>query len=42
MLFRKMPYEHLAGAHLGDDELFAATPNWVQAPAVEYSATPAA
>lgn len=30
MLFRKMPYEHLAGAHLGDEELYAATPNWVQ------------
>ncbi len=29
MLFRKMPYDHLAGAHLGDEELYAATPNWV-------------
>jgi|GEM_PF-165671 len=29
-LFRKMPYEHLAGAQLGDEELFAALPNWVQ------------
>ncbi len=29
-LYRKMPYEYLAGAHLGDDELFAAVPNWVQ------------
>jgi len=28
-LFRKMPYEALAGVHLGDDELFAAIPNWV-------------
>ncbi len=28
-LFRKMPYEALAGVHLGDDELFAATPNWL-------------
>ena len=28
-LFRKMPYESLAGVHLGDDELFAAIPNWV-------------
>ena len=28
-LFRKMPYEQLAGAHIGDDELYAATPNWV-------------
>jgi biopolymer transport protein ExbB len=33
MLFRKMPYEHLAGAHLGDEELYAAVPNWVQEPA---------
>ena len=33
MLFRKMPYEHLAGAHLGDEELYAATPNWVAQPA---------
>ncbi len=29
-LYRKMPYEYLAGAHLGDEELYAATPNWVQ------------
>lgn len=28
-LFRKMPYESLAGAHIGDDELYAATPNWL-------------
>ena len=28
-LFRKMPYESLAGVHLGDEELFAATPNWL-------------
>ena len=32
-LFRKMPYESLAGVHLGDDELFAATPNWLAADA---------
>jgi hypothetical protein len=40
ILFRKMPYEHLAGAHLGDEELYAATPNWVQQPATttEYPA----
>jgi biopolymer transport protein ExbB len=30
-LFRKMPYELLAGVHIGDEELFAAAPNWVQA-----------
>lgn len=28
-LLRKMPYDQLAGANIGDDELFAATPNWV-------------
>ena len=31
-LYRKMPYEYLAGAHIGDEELFAALPNWVQQP----------
>lgn len=29
-LYRKMPYDYLAGAHIGDDELYAAVPNWVQ------------
>ncbi len=29
MLFRKMPYELFVGAHIGDDELYANTPNWV-------------
>lgn len=29
-LFRKMPYEMLAGVHIGDDELYAAIPNWVE------------
>jgi biopolymer transport protein ExbB len=29
-LYRKMPYEYLAGAHIGDEELYAAVPNWVQ------------
>ena len=33
-LFRKMPYEQLAGVHIGDEELFANTPNWL------VSATP--
>lgn len=28
-LFRKMPYEHLKGAHVGEEEIFAAVPNWV-------------
>jgi len=37
-LFRKMPYETLAGVHLGDEELYAAIPNWVAAqPAPEGS-----
>ncbi|MGA3172017.1 MAG: MotA/TolQ/ExbB proton channel family protein [Chthoniobacteraceae bacterium] len=29
-LFRKMPYESLADVHIGDEELYAALPNWVQ------------
>jgi biopolymer transport protein ExbB len=24
-----MPYEHLKGAHVGEEEIFAALPNWV-------------
>ncbi len=31
-LFRKMPYEALHGVHIGDEELFAAVPNWVASP----------
>ncbi|CAN5604686.1 hypothetical protein BH18VER1_BH18VER1_06690 [soil metagenome] len=31
-LFRKMPYESLAGVHLGDEELYAAIPNWLVVP----------
>jgi biopolymer transport protein ExbB len=31
-LFRKMPYESLAGVHLGDEELYAAIPNWLIQP----------
>ncbi len=30
-LFRKMPYEHLIGVHIGDEELYAAVPNWIAA-----------
>jgi biopolymer transport protein ExbB len=30
--FRKMPYESLAGVHLGDEELYAAIPNWLVQP----------
>jgi biopolymer transport protein ExbB len=41
-LFRKMPYDALAGVHIGDDELYAALPNWVQAAAApQEGATPA-
>ena len=28
-LFRKMPYDQLRGAHVGEEEIFAATPNWL-------------
>lgn len=37
-LFRKMPYGHLKDCHVGEEEFFAATPNWVAggaAPAAE-------
>jgi biopolymer transport protein ExbB len=30
-LFRKMPYEAMAGVQLGDDIVYAAMPNWFQA-----------
>jgi hypothetical protein len=36
-LLRKMPYEQLAGANIGDDELFAGTPNWVDAETIGRS-----
>jgi len=28
-LFRKMPYSHLKDAHVGEEEFYAAVPNWV-------------
>ncbi len=28
-LFRKMPYELLAGVHIGDEQLYASQPNWI-------------
>lgn len=28
-LYRRMPYDYLAGAHIGDEEIYAAAPNWV-------------
>lgn len=30
-LFRKMPYGMLQNVHIGDDEIYAAAPNWMQA-----------
>ena len=30
-LFRKMPYDHLKDCHVGEEEFYAATPNWVGA-----------
>jgi hypothetical protein len=32
-LFRKMPYEALAGVHISGEEIYANTPNWL----VDYS-----
>ncbi len=32
-LFRKMPYEMLHNVHIGDDEIYAAVPNWMQSQA---------
>ena len=29
-LFRKMPYEAMAGVHVGDEVIFAAMPSWLQ------------
>ena len=37
-LFRKMPYEMLNNVHIGDEELFAAAPNWVQGEQVGMAA----
>lgn len=37
-LFRKMPYETLVGVHIGDEELYAALPNWL-VPASEETVT---
>lgn len=38
-LFRKMPYDALAGVHIGDEELYAAIPNWI-APGEEIGTDP--
>ncbi|MDB6004675.1 MAG: Biopolymer transporter ExbB [Prosthecobacter sp.] len=39
-LFRKMPYTHLKDAHVGEEEFYAAIPNWVAGG--EIQAAPAA
>ncbi len=36
-LLRKMPYDKLAGAHIGDEELYAADPEWWGGEAAETS-----
>ena len=38
VLFRKMPYDQLHGAHVGGEEIYAAPPNWSGAAAAEASA----
>lgn len=38
-LLRKMPYDKLAGAHIGDDELYAADPEWWTTEVVEGGET---
>jgi biopolymer transport protein ExbB len=37
-LFRKMPYSHLKDAHVGEEEFYAAIPNWVGGEAVAAAA----
>jgi biopolymer transport protein ExbB len=32
ILFRKMPYDQLAGVQTGDEEIYAAQPNWIAGP----------
>jgi biopolymer transport protein ExbB len=39
LLFRKMPYDLLAGVNIGDEELYAADPNWTQAESAESDAS---
>jgi hypothetical protein len=40
-LFRKMPYDVLAGVHISGEEIYANVPNWVsyEEPAAEESAS---
>lgn len=37
-LFRKMPYQHLKDAHVGEEEFYAAVPNWVAGEAAPVAA----
>jgi biopolymer transport protein ExbB len=37
-LFRKMPYSHLKDCHVGEEEFFAAMPNWVAGGGTEAAA----
>lgn len=37
LLFRRMPYEHLASADISGHEIYAALPNWVHPPAGSQS-----
>ncbi len=37
-LFRKMPYEAMAGVHIGDDVIYAAQPNWLQTESTQIAA----
>ena len=38
LLFRKMPYDALAGVHISGEEIYAGTPNWL----VDYNQLPVA
>ena len=37
LLFRKMPYDQMAGAHVGGEEIYAAPPNWSGSAAPEQA-----
>ncbi len=41
-LFRKMPYSYLKDAHVGEEEFYAAIPNWAAGGSAEAQAVPAA
>jgi biopolymer transport protein ExbB len=41
-LFRKMPYELFDGVHIGDDEIYASTPNWISTVVAVPAAQPEA